>query len=324
VNIRLALLGGQTSSDIERGTNRVSIFGAALVAYKIFFGRFWSALRLLLLPMLAAGLVLYISLSAYLAELLLFLETQSSRVASLALGSLAAGIFLSLFCYAIAVGSIGKLALGKEPRGAWLHFRADRQEWRLYAAYLRFLLLISLVVLSAYLLATYLAPLFAVPRIVAIWTLGMASAMAVFWLTVRVGFLIAPVVAGSEGPVLRRALAESGQDFWRNAGLIVLLLVPGTLVQIAGEYVLRIGLGAPPLTGNLALADYVQVMGRTLAGFLVVVSLSSFVTVGLLTLGAMGAYQTHRLRDASKRGQERSAAVDSNLSYSVRAEGLPE
>jgi hypothetical protein len=281
---RMTVAGGQT--------NRVSAVAAAFFAYKFFVHRFWSVLRLLALPIIGAGLVLYVCISLYLSELLRFLGAPDPRVASFALGMLATGIFLSLFCYAIAVAAISNLVLGKvERRRPWFHFGAERQEWRVYAAYMRFLLLLALVFVSVYLFSTYVGPLFATAQNAVRWALAILSAVAVFCLTARVGFLVAPVVATSEGPVLRRAWQQSARDFWRNCGLIILLIVPGLLVQIAGEYVLKFGAWTPQMAGNLSFADYTRVMGGMLGSFLVVVSLSSFVTIVLLTAGAVAAYQ---------------------------------
>jgi hypothetical protein len=275
---------------VGRQTGRVSAFAAALFAYKFFVHRFWSVLRLLALPIIAAGLVLYVCISLYLSELLRFLGAPDPRVASFALGMLAAGIFLSLFCYAIAVAAISNLVLGKvERRRPWFHFGAERQEWRVYAAYMRFLLLLGLVFVSVYLFSTYVGPLLASAQNTTRWMLTTLSFLIVFCLTARVGFLVAPVVATSEGPVLRKAWQQSARDFWRNCGLIILLIVPGLLVQIAGEYVLRAWV--PHVAGNLSFADYTRVMGGMLGSFLVVVSLSSFVTIVLLTVGAVAAYQ---------------------------------
>src|SRR5258708_6471271 len=269
---------------VDNQTNRVSAFAAALFAYKFFVHRFWSVLRLLALPIIVAGLVLYVCVSLYLAELLRFLGAPDPRVASFALGILAAGIFLSLFCYAIAVAAITNLALGKVERRRWFHFGAQRQEWRVYAAYMRFLLLLGVVFISVYLFSTYVGPLLAAMQNAVRWTLTTLSVLIVFSLTARVGFLVAPVVAASEGPVLRKAWQQSARDFWRNCGLIVLLVVPGLLVQIPGEYVLRAWV--PHVAGNLSFADYTSVVGGMLGTFLLVVRLSSFVTIVLLTLGA--------------------------------------
>ena len=281
---RMTVTGGEI--------NRVSALDAALFAYKFFVHRFWSVLRLLALPIIAAGLVLYVCISLYLSELLRFLGAPDPRVASFALGMLAAGIFLSLFCYAIAVAAISNLVLGKvKRRRPWFHFGAERHEWRVYAAYMRFLLLLGLVFVSVYLFSTYVGPLLATAHNATRWTLTTLSVVIVFSLTARLGFLVAPVVATSEGPVLRKAWQESARDFWRNCGLIILLIAPGLLVQIAGEYVLQFGAWVPRVAGNLSFAEYTRVMGGMLGSFLVVVSLSSFVTIVLLTVGAVAAYQ---------------------------------
>jgi hypothetical protein len=49
-------------------------------------------------------------------------------------------------------------------------------------------------------------------------------------------------------------------------------------------------MGSPP-GENLSFADYTREMGGMLGSFLVVVSLSSFVALVLLTVGAVAAYQ---------------------------------
>src|SRR5258706_5841501 len=215
---------------IDRQTDRVSAFAAALFSYKFFVRRFWSIVRLLVLPIVAAGLVLYVCMSLYLSELLQFLNAPNPRVASFALGILAAGIFLSLFCYAIAVVSITNLALGKAEQRAWFQFRAERQTWRVYAAYMRFLLLLSLVFISVYLFSAYVAPFLFVATNSMRWALTISTVLVVYCLTARVGFLIAPVVAAGEGPVLRKARQVNARAFLRNGIFILLLIVPGRRV----------------------------------------------------------------------------------------------
>jgi hypothetical protein len=297
VNFRIALSSGQTAAILaDYSADRVSAFAAARFAYRFFFRQFGIVVRLLLLPIIAAGLVLYACLDSYLAELLRFLASPNPRVATLALGVLAAGIFLPLFFYAAVVAAASNLALGKKAKNARLNFKIERQEWRLYAAYLRFLLLLCVVFVSVYLLAAYVAPLFPGTAALSPWIFAFLCATAVFWLTARIGFLIAPVVAAGEGPVLRKAWRQSSPDLWRNCTLIVLLLIPGLLVQIAGEYALRIGAGAPRVSGNLSLPEYARLVGQMLGGFLAVLSVSLLVTIALLTFGALAAYHRHRLQ----------------------------
>jgi hypothetical protein len=198
---------------VDRQADRVSAFTAALFAYKFFVHRFWSVLRLLALPIIAAGLVLYVCVSLYLSELLRFLGAPDPRVASFALGILAAGVFLSLFCYAIAVAAITNLALGKVERRRWFHFGAERQEWRVYAAYMRFLLLLGLVFISVYLFSTYVGPLLAGVQSAVRWTLTILSVLIVFCLTARVDSGCSRCSGEREGPVLRKAWQQSARDF---------------------------------------------------------------------------------------------------------------
>jgi hypothetical protein len=308
---------------VGRQTDRVSAFAVAVFTYRFFVRRFWSVLRLLALPIIAAGLVLYVCVSLYLSELHRFLGAPDPRVASFALGILAAGIFLSLFCYAIAVAAISNLVLGKAERRPWFHFGAERQEWRVYAAYMRFLLLLGLVFISVYLFSTYVGPLLSGAENAVRWSLTILGVLIVFCLTARVGFLVAPVVAASEGPVLRRAWRQSASDFWRNCGLIILLIVPGLLVQVAGEYVLQFGAWAPHVARNLSFAAYTRVMGEMLGSFLIVVSLSSFVTIALLTVGAVAAYQNRSLLKSSKASRER-LGPRANFAGSAPVEGPQE
>src|SRR5689334_24519101 len=95
VNFRIAMFSEQTTGIMaDRSADRVSCFAAALFAYRFFFRRFRIIVRLLSLPMIAAGLVLYACLDSYLAELLRFLASPNPRIATLALGVLAAGIFV--------------------------------------------------------------------------------------------------------------------------------------------------------------------------------------------------------------------------------------
>lgn len=319
-NIRRALFDSQRKpSLIEEKANRVSAIEAASSAYKLLFRHFWTIAQLLLLPIAAAGLVLYICLSAYLSELVLFITSPNPHVASLALGILAAGLFLSLFCYAVAVAAVSNFALGRATAGTKLRFKVERQEWRLYASYLWFLLLLSGVFACVEILSIYILPIFAMTRNFSPWILAGLCFIGVYWLIARVGFLIAPVVAMSEGSVLRTAWQESGHDLWRNCGLIFLLLVPGALVQIAGEYALRISAVTPHLAVDEPLVDYARTMEQTLAGFLLVASLSIFVTVVLLTAGAVASYRSRRFPVHSAERPGFGPKVGS-----VRVETLPE
>ena len=322
MNFRVAFLG-DSAEDSGGGqlTHRASAFEVAMQTCKFLLRNFWQLVGSLLLPILAAGLVLYVTLSWYLSDLLLFLEVPNPRLASLALGTLAAGLFLSLFCYAIAVSSICDLAMGKQRGRKWTHLKAQRQEWRLFAAYMRLLLLVSVVFAVAFLIWAYLVPLLSIPASLSLWVPRLICIVGVIWLIARIGFLVAPVVAGSEGAVLRKSAEISARDLLRNCTLIALLLLPGMLVLVGGGYAFQLGAGS--FHAALPLAGSARSMKEMLGAFVTVTTLSLLVDIVLLTVGGIAAYQTKRFQDVCK-SPEKTALIDFKLGQSVPAEGPPE
>jgi hypothetical protein len=274
----------------DGAAQQTSAFVVAAFAYRFLFSRFWLLLRVLLLPILTAGLVLYFCLNAYISGLLLFLAMPGPRVASVALGTLAAGIFVSLFCYSLAVSSVMNILLGKPQRSPWALLKTERQDWRVYAAYLRLLLIMSAGLLGAAVAGVYIAPLLRISQVSAPWLLTLLSAGATYWLIARIGFLIAPVIAGGEGPVLRAGWSRSSRSALRNCLLIALLAAPACLVWFAGEFLFRLDSAIPYAAPGAALADYAKAMAQTLGEFVALASASSFIGIVLLTAGAMRVY----------------------------------
>jgi hypothetical protein len=306
-------------SEIERSSETAGLRDATYAAYGLLVRDFGSVLRAIILPVTAAGLVLYWSIGFYLSELLFFLGSPDARVASLALGTLAAGLFVSLFFYAMAAVAVSDVV--RQGRVVGLHFRAQRQEWRVYAAYLRLLLVVSAILGAVGVLAVPAASLPFLRQEVIPWSTGILVSVVLYWLFARVGFLVIPVVAGSEGTILRRAYEMSAHHLWRNCALISVLLLPGVALQIAGEYALRAATGKPFAGGNLPLADSARLMGDTLGGFLVVSSLSISISIVLLTAGAMSVYRVIPASKASAAGK--GGIYAPTLGQPVLAEKLP-
>ena len=271
-----------------------SAFVVAAFAYRFLFSRFWLLLRVLLPPILAAGLILYICLRAYISGLLVFLAMPGPRVASVTLGTLAAGIFLSLFCYSLAVSSVMNILLGKPQRSPWALLKTERQDWRVYAAYLRLLLVMTAGLLGAAVVGAYVAPLLRISQASAPWLLTLLSAVATYWLIARIGFLVAPVIAGGEGPVLRAGWSRSSRNVLRNCLLIALLGAPACLVWFAGEFLFRVDSAISYAASGSILADYANAMAQTLGPFMALASASSFIGIVLLTAGAMHVYAQNR------------------------------
>jgi hypothetical protein len=265
---------------------------AASRSYAVLFREFRPLAQLLLAPLAATGLVIYASLWAYVSELIAFISSGDARAASVALGALAAGIFLCVFFVAIAVSSVIDLILRKRQVRGWIHLHPARQDWRLYAAYLRFLL-----VLSGYFSAVYLVCVLALPALGAgrttVGIVSVSAAIAGFYiLFARIGFLIPGIVAGSTGTVLRKALHEGSGNFCRNLVLAVLLSVPGLVVQSAGEVLFKAGTGS--IRGvklDLPIMLYARALETRLPEFALLFSLSGFVTLALFTAGSVLCYR---------------------------------
>ncbi len=276
---------------------RLTAVTAAALSYRFLFCEFTQLVRLLIVPGIATALVLYFSLKSYLAQLIAYISSGDPRAASLALGALAAGVFLSIFLAAVAIASVVDLALFHSRDKRWFHFRAGRQEWRLYAAYLRFLLLASGFLAAMYLISAFILPLvLASPGVI-----GAVSAFLMiagcYWLFARVGFLIAPIVAQSSGSVLRKTFYEGSRDLGRNLGLVLLLSAPGFVIEIAGEYLFRMGSGPTRVEITLPIIFYARALDHRLAEFVFLTSLSAFFTLVLFTAGSVFCYRGRVFRD---------------------------
>ena len=261
---------------------------AASCSYAFLFREFRPLAQLLIAPFAATGVVIYASLWAYVSELIAFISNGDARAASVALGALTAGIFLCMFFVAIAVSSVTDLILGRRSARGWIHLHPARQDWRLYAAYLRFLL-----VLSGYISAVYLVCALALPALGAgratIGIVSVTAAISGFYvLFARIGFLIPAIVAGSTGTVLRKALHQGAGVFCRNLVLLVFLSVPGFVIQFAGEALFKAGTGS--IRGvklDLPIMLYARALETRLPEFALLFSLSGFVTLVLFTAGSV-------------------------------------
>ena len=154
------------------------------------------------LPALSGWIIFYVAFFLYLTQLERYLGDPNDRVASLVLGLATAGLLVTLFMHSIIVSSIVSLALGLKEDG-WKYFRIGRPAWRLYAADLRFIL-IGMVFIFAMRVIEVALGWFA-PTAGLVWLSDIAVAVGLYWMAVRLGFLIAPIaVARSQGEILRR------------------------------------------------------------------------------------------------------------------------
>jgi hypothetical protein len=179
---------------------------------------------------------------------------------------------------------------GKAPRSPWALLKTERQDWRVYAAYLRVLLIIAAVLLVIFIAGSYVMSLLGSSQSAKAWILPLSSGVAAYWVIARMGFLVAPVIAAGEGSVLRAGWTLSGKSALRNCVLIALLGAPGVFVWFCGEFLFRVDSPIPYAGAGSSLAEYANAMAQTLGEFVALASASAFVSIILLTVGALHVY----------------------------------
>ncbi len=265
---------------------KIPVFRTVAFALGFAVRRFPAIAGATALPLLIGWLVMYLASTAYLDELQRLIRVQTDRTATLVLGLLAVGFFLTMFVKCVAVIAIGELAEGGS-RGR-LRFRITLPEWRLYAANLRFLVVLALLVVFDRVVAWGFDALGYNNFLVGITKLLLA--VALLYLALLLGFFMTPVVLKERGAVLRRSWRLVARQPWRVLAVIVLLTLPAAAVELGGEYVIRL-LGAPSFASTASLGVLTATMRQILPQFLAVAALAYTVSLVLLTAGAMYAYR---------------------------------
>lgn len=166
---------------------------------------------------------------------------------------------IAAFLYLVQIAATVELALQSPPRQAWFRFRVGKSVWRLIGAYL-LMLLVYVGVWIASILASIAIGLIAVAIATAAaktlvqtivagstYFTGVLIYAAFIYVTVRLAFLIAPVVVAEEKISLGRAGNLVHGNFWRLLlvflatflpfwllqRILLAVLVPRDLVQVA-------------------------------------------------------------------------------------------
>ena len=241
------------------------------------------------LPALGGWITFYIAFFLYLTELVRYLGDPSDRIASLVLGLATAGLLVTLFMHSIIVSAVASLALGLEESG-WKYFQAGRRAWRLYAANLRFMLVIAVFIAAVLVGEAVMGRLAATAG--SIWIADIAMGVGLYWLAVRFAFLIAPIaVAKRDGEILRRGWRLSSGHFWSITAIAVVTVLPGFAVEFAGEFLMRLFGTFPDLGSSGSLASIAAMYRQVLPDVLIAVGIGYLVGVVLLTLARVSFYR---------------------------------
>lgn len=240
-------------------------------------------------PSLASCVALYFAFQIYLERLQQMLRAPSQAEASILLGFFSAATLLLLLLYTVMSVAVCQLVLTDGKAKARI-FRLGYFEWRLYAAVVRLLLLAVLfcLVMGAIQMGVQMvAPGGGLPILIRlVWGAILAA------LIVRAGFLV-PAIAMAEarGVVIRRAWSLSAGSFWNLALTIVALLVPGTVLELIGEYLARsFGLISAP-HGTDLIERQADLLLNVLPYFVIIFSLTAALTVILLSIASCLAYR---------------------------------
>lgn len=255
--------------------------------------RIWSHI---LIPSILGGLALYLALDLYLFELQRYLLRPTDRIASLVLGIATAGLLLALFMHSVTVASIATVALARDTPG-WRWYRPLRRAWRVYAAYLRFLLVCAFFILAV-----------SVVQIIAVRLSEVAQPLArvvitggLFVLAVRCGFLISAIACAKDyGPVVRESWRLSSGNSWKIAIVLLVCLLVGLSIEIAGEFAIQAVFRYPSLNHITQLTELAESFRQMLPGVLLVAGIAYFPSVVLLTSSAVAVYQQVVEQNASE------------------------
>lgn len=226
----------------------------------------------------------------YFFELLTFLGLPSDRSGSIILGLVAASMLLLLLLHAMLVMAVTALAMPSADESRRGYFQAKRKEWRLYAAYLRVLLVMVAVITTLVLLDVALVQ-FGTHQL-SMSIVNILAALCLFAAIARGGFLAAPiVVVEPSGPIVRRSVELSRGNFWRVVVVVIAFVLLGILVEVGGEFLLRSAGVFPTFPPHAALRDVIAKYNAILPGILTLLLFAYLFSAVLLALASASAYR---------------------------------
>jgi hypothetical protein len=236
--------------------NRILVGQTIGRGYRFLLHRFFAILGLSWLPALALGVVGALWFVHFASDVAL-VSKGALAAYWLALDGLALFASLAFFTATIAVPATRE-ALGLHDETVFAHFVVGRRELRLFLALLRFaLLLFTAAVLLSFALGfvarmalpVLAAKMGATSEASAVWhgialrTLVLGGAgfvliSALVFLTLRLGFFLAPIAAIEDRARVTRAWMLSRGNFWRVLIVTLALAVPVDLIARAVEFAL--------------------------------------------------------------------------------------
>lgn len=239
------------------------------------------------LPVFFGYLTLYGSINSFFVLLQRYLQAPSDRLASLILGVATAGLLVTLFMYSVAIVTVASLSFDRKYLG-WRYFPVSRKVWRVYAAYLRFLLVWATAIV-AYAGVFEIAGRFGFYNSF-VFDAGMA--VLLLFLVVRCGFLVAPIACGANhGSIIRAAWALSRAAAWQISAILLIGLLIGLGAEVVGEKIILLLMSGQIRASLWAANPLIAAYRSTLAFLLIVQSFACTVTMLLLVPASVSIYR---------------------------------
>ncbi len=284
-----------TTARTSAKPSSLAVSSVIITSYRMLWEKRRQLVALISLPTLLAAVTLCATLQSYYMLLSGFLAAPTARLAGVLFAILIAGAVVWVFLAVLLAAAGASLAEGTPPAGLFGGSFGVAQA-RLFAAALRFVLLIAAVVAVAIALVLRAERIsHSASYVELIW---LVAVIAVFVMCVRSGFLLPALALRERHAVLRRASALSRGNFWRIAVIwIALVAAPAGVIFAFGELLLGgwMSAGAAPSLGSAAYAA--RALARAGSGIPAALMLTAMTSICLAMAGIGSSVAYRQLVD---------------------------
>jgi hypothetical protein len=270
--------------------SRLSVSNIFLESLSFTWRNLGAILRQTWLLAIIGCAMFYFLFNEYMAELESYLAAPTEAHASIVLGLASASVLMLLFVYTLALGAVVDLALGHQRQRGLFSIRIGHQEGRLYAASLRFLLLMIVLAAAAYLLVLGIKT--ARLGYIVEYAAEFGIAAILIAVALRLGFLL-PAVAMAEtrGVIIRKSWKLADGIFLKLLLFTIVVVLPGLLMELLGELVARAMRPYPALYANGALRDNIIAFRHVAPVFSMLFCLPVMLTTLLYAIASTTIYR---------------------------------
>jgi hypothetical protein len=210
--------------------NKIPVWKTIRFAYAFTFGDIGTIIGLIWLPTLLIAVLQFLPYA-------LGTQAAAEDPATAATASLANFAFFSasLILYAVNAVAVMQHALGLRKGGATVHFSLGASEWRMLGANLLCAVIVGGILLAylvGILLATSLAKGMTAPATIGAILYIVVGICIAIYVSLRLVFLVVPVVVAEEKVDLARGWMLTSGNFWRVLAVILAVSLPVFAIQL--------------------------------------------------------------------------------------------